>query len=204
MAIYTRFDDIPRLKYGLILADNHWSFDNWSAAGELKNPKAQYDCMTLDAIKRLPVGHFAAKGCALWHWATNPMQDQAFEVLSSLGFKFKTAGHWAKMTEKSFVLLGADQNIICGKQSFGPGYLFRCAGEPFLLGTNGNPKQQVRNVRFVIIAPAREHSRKPEKAYEEAERLFGGVPKLDLFSRQDRPGWDCFGDEVGKFEGEAA
>lgn len=204
MAIYTDFDDIPRLKYGLIMADNPWSFDNWSAAGELKNPKAHYDCMSREDIKSLPVGHLAAKDCALWLWATNPMLDQAFEVLASWGFKFKTAGHWAKMTEKSFERQGPEKNIIHGKQSFGPGYLFRCAGEPYLLGTIGSPKQRVKNVRSVIIAPAREHSRKPEKAYEEAERLFGDVPKLDLFSRQERIGWDCFGNETGKFEGEAA
>ncbi len=32
------------------------------------------------------------------------------------------------------------------------------------------------------------------------EALFDG-PYLELFSRSGRPGWDVFGDEVGKFDG---
>lgn len=204
MAVYTSFEQIPRLRYGLIMADNPWSFDNWSSAGEKKSPKAKYKCMTTEEIMSLPVSHLAAKDCALWLWATNPMLDQAFSVLTAWGFTFKTAGHWAKMTAKSFERQGPKQNVIHGKQSFGPGYLFRCAGEPYLLGTIGKPKQKSKSVRSVIIAPAREHSRKPDEAYEEAERLFGDVPKLDLFSREERPGWDCFGDEIGKFEGQVA
>jgi len=204
MVVYTRFEDIPRLKYGVIMADNPWSFDNWSKAGELKNAKAKYDCMDLDAIKALQVGHLAARDCVLWLWGTNPMLPQAFEVMAAWGFAFKTAGHWAKMTEKSYSREGPLNNIIRGKQAFGPGYWFRVAGEPYLFGTIGNPKQQVHNVRSLIIAPAREHSRKPDEAYREVERLMGDVPKLDLFSRQERPGWDSFGDEAGKFEGEAA
>ncbi|MFY0682845.1 MAG: DNA methyltransferase [Thalassovita sp.] len=203
MAVYSRFTDIPQFKYGLIMADNPWSFDNWSAAGEKKNPKSKYDCMTLEDIKALRVGDLAAKDCALWLWATNPMLPQAVEVLTAWGFTFKTAGHWAKMTQKSFEMQGPEKNIVHGKQSFGPGYLFRCAGEPYLLGTVGKPKQMFKNIRSVIIAPAREHSRKPDKAYAEAERMFGDVPKLDLFSREVRPGWDAFGNEVGKFEGAA-
>ncbi len=204
MTVYTNFDDIPQLKYGLIMADPPWSYENWSKAGEHKNASAKYSCMGLDAIASLPVGHLAAKDCALWLWATNPMVPQALEVMSAWGFTYKTGGHWAKMTSASFRILGPLMNIIQGKQSFGPGYIFRCAGEPYFVGTIGSPKQQVKNVRSVIIAPAREHSRKPEKAYEEAERLFGDVPKLDLFSRQERPGWDSFGNETSKFKGEAA
>ena len=200
MAVYTDFDQIPRLRYGLIMADNPWQFENWSKKGEAKNPSSQYKCMTMDEILSLPVGHLAAKDCAIWFWATNPMLPHALQVLSAWGFTYKTAGHWAKMTEASYKVLGPLGNIIQGKQSFGNGYLLRCAGEPYLIGTVGNPKQHSKSIRSVIIAPARDHSRKPEEAYVEAEKLFGDVPKLDLFSRQVRPGWDQFGDEVGKFE----
>lgn len=78
------------------MVDNPWSFDNWSAAGELKNPKAHYECMTLDDIKGLPVGHLAAKDCVLWLWATNPMIPQVLDELSAcqergLG---RAAGYW--------------------------------------------------------------------------------------------------------------
>ena len=49
-----------------------------------------------------------------------------------------------------------------------------------------------------IIAPRREHSRKPDGIHERIERLVAG-PYLELFARQKRPGWDVWGNEADKF-----
>lgn len=185
MTAYARFQDIPLFRYGLIMADPPWSYANWSEAGAHKNASAQYACMDLDDIAGMPVSHLAAPDCVLWLWATNPLLDKAFHVLRAWNFQFKTAGHWSKKTET-------------GKQAFGTGYVLRCAGEPFLIGTIGKPKTS-RSVRSVIEGVAREHSRKPDEAFKAAETLCGDVHRIELFSRQDRPGWDSFGDEVGKF-----
>ena len=51
----------------------------------------------------------------------------------------------------------------------------------------------------MVEGVAREHSRKPEEAFEAAEKLVPNVERIELFSRQARPGWDAFGDEVGRF-----
>lgn len=80
--------------------------------------------------------------------------------------------------------------------------MLRCAGEPFLIGTIGNPKT-AKNVRSVIEGPVREHSRKPDEAFAAAEHLCGDVFRLELFSRQERPGWDSFGNEVDRFSEKA-
>ena len=50
-----------------------------------------------------------------------------------------------------------------------------------------------------LLAPRREHSRKPEEAYGRIERLLPG-PYLELFARQSRPGWDSLGDQPGLFD----
>lgn len=189
MTAYSDISEIPLFRYGLIMADPPWLYENWSSAGEHKNATAKYQCMPLDEIKTMPIGHFASRDCVLWLWATNSMLPQAFELMMAWGFTFKTAGHWSKKTSK-------------GNQAFGTGYILRCAGEPFLIGTVGNP-QTSRNVRSVIEGPTREHSRKPDEAYAAAEQLVPGAHRLDLFSRQERPGWDCFGDETDKFQGAA-
>ena len=165
------------------MADPPWSFDNWSTAGEAKNAKAQYDCTSLDWIKGLKVANLAAPDCVLWLWATNPMLRQAIEVMDAWGFTFKTAGHWSKKTRH-------------GKQAFGTGYILRCAGEPFLIGTIGKPKC-ARNVRSVVEGPVRDHSRKPDEAFAAAEVLIPGTYRIELFSRQERAGWDVMGDQVG-------
>lgn len=184
-AVFARFDDIPLFRYGLIMADPPWTFDLRSQAGEKKAAQAQYDCMDLDALKAMRVGHLAGRDCVLWLWATNPLLPAALDLMTSWGFMFKTAGHWSKKTRN-------------GKQAFGTGYILRCAGEPFLIGTVGEPWTS-RRVRSVIEGPVRQHSRKPDEAFGAAEQLCGNVRRLELFSRQPRPGWDVFGDETGKF-----
>ncbi|WP_375553380.1 MT-A70 family methyltransferase [Roseovarius mucosus] len=183
MSAYSCIQEVPLFRYGLIMADPPWSFDNWSRAGEAKNAKAQYDCTPLDWIKALRVADLAAPDCLLWLWATNPMLPQAIEVMAAWGFTFKTAGHWSKKT-------------VNGKQAFGTGYILRCASEPFLIGTIGNPKC-ARNVRSVVEGPVREHSRKPDEAFAAAEALVPDARRIELFSRQERAGWDVMGDQIG-------
>lgn len=186
--IFNSLSEIPSSHYGLIMADPPWSFKTFSKKGHTaKGAHGQYSCMNLGDIKQMPVSEYADKDSILWLWATNPMLPQALEVMEAWGFTFKTAGHWSKKTKH-------------GKQAFGTGYLLRCAGEPFLIGTIGKPKT-ARNVRSVIEGKIREHSRKPEEAYLAAENLITGTPKLDLFSRQSRDGWDNWGDEASKFNG---
>lgn len=185
MSAFTEFDQIPLFKYDFIMADPPWDFKNYSKVGEEKNAKSQYDCMSLDDIKAMQVGALMQPNSLLWLWATNPMLPQALSVMDAWGFTFKTAGTWAKMTKK-------------GNQHFGTGYVLRSACEPFLIGTIGKVETS-RSVRSCIMAPVREHSRKPEKAFEQAERLMPNATRLELFSRQERPRWDVFGNEVGKF-----
>lgn len=185
MTAYSDISQVPLFRYGLIMADPPWVYENWSEKGEGKNAAQQYDLMDLEAIKAMRVGDIAAKDCILWLWATNPLLPQAFEVMRAWGFQFKTAGHWSKKTSK-------------GNQAFGTGYILRCAGEPFLIGTMGNP-WTAKNVRSVIEGPVREHSRKPDEAFAAAESLAGEVPRIEVFSRQERFGWDVMGNEVGKF-----
>lgn len=180
------FGNLRMFHYGLIMADPPWDFRTYSQEGQKKGPASHYSVMSIDQIKHLPVGHLAGGNCVLWLWATHPMIDQQIEVCRAWGFRFVTSGVWIKRT-------------VNGKLNFGTGYRLRCASEPFLIATNGNP-DTANDVRTVIEGPIRGHSRKPDEAFAIAERLVGNVAKVELFSRQSRPGWDCWGDEAGKFD----
>lgn len=173
--------------YGLIMADPPWAFVTRSERGITpKGAGGQYALMPLEAIRALPVERLAARDCLLWLWATNPMLPDALGVLAAWGFTFKTHGAWVKR--------GAS-----GALAFGTGYILRSAHETFLIGTRGAPRC-TRAVRSVVEAPRREHSRKPAEAFAAAEALLPGVARLELFSRESRPGWDAWGDEAGKFD----
>jgi len=181
------FQDLPRHTFGVILADPPWRFRTWNETNQTKSASNHYQLMTLDEIKAMPVRDLAAKDCALVLWATQSMLDQALDVMDTWGFKYKTAGAWAK------------QSLSGNSLAFGTGYLFRCAAEFFIVGSCGSPKSQAKDVRNLIVAPNREHSRKPTEMYEILEKMFPSVPKVELFAREPREGWYPWGNQTGKF-----
>jgi N6-adenosine-specific RNA methylase IME4 len=67
-----------------------------------------------------------------------------------------------------------------------------------LIATRGNPPLPPHETvaRSVIRGGRREHSRKPEESYHIIERYYPDLPKLELFARHARPGWDAWGNEV--------
>jgi N6-adenosine-specific RNA methylase IME4 len=177
----------PHGGFRCCLVDPPWAFSNWSAKGEVKNPKAHYACMELADIKALPVAELMAQDSALFMWATWPMLPQALELLAAWGMTYKTGGAWGKQSRTG--------NAI----NFGTGYVFRSASEPLIVGTRGKPTWLSRSVRNLWLAPVREHSRKPSQVLDDIERLTPG-PRLELFARETREGWTPFGLEVGKFD----
>lgn len=176
--------------YGLIMADPPWRFETYSDLGRGKSAEQHYSTMTLDDIAALPIADLAAPDCLLWLWATAPMLHVQIGLLDRWGFKFKTSGTWVKTTTH-------------GKIAFGTGYILRNAHEPFLIATRGKPAC-TRSVRSVVMAQTTGHSRKPAAAFAAAEALLPGVRRVELFSRQNRPGWDAWGDQTGLFDEVAA
>jgi N6-adenosine-specific RNA methylase IME4 len=172
----------------VILCDPPWRFTVYKE-GSPKLPQAQYKCMSLEDLieYRGMFEHLLADDCVLVMWTTWPMlaAGQAHKVMEGWGFTPKTGGSWQKTTKH-------------GKMGFGTGYIYRGSTEPWLLGTRGHPKVKSKSVRNGIIAPLREHSRKPDQMHQDLEKLFAG-PFMELFARSYRPGWLCIGDEVGKF-----
>ena len=183
------FGQLRPAQYRVILADPPWTFRTWSDKGLGKSAQRHYACAGPEALRALPVRELAhPEGCTLALWATAPLLPDAVATLEAWGFAFKTAGAWAKRSRTG------------AAWAFGTGYLLRSAAEFFLLGTLGRPRQRVRNVRNLIVAPVREHSRKPAAMHAALEAMFEG-PCAELFARGPaRPGWDLWGDEVGKFE----
>lgn len=183
------FGALEPWSYDLIMADPPWRFALWSEKGEGKSPQAHYATMPLDDIAALPVADLGRDNCLLILWATAPMLPQQLEVMARWGFAYVTMGFWRKTT-------------VNDKDAFGGGYVLRSAGEPFLIGKRGEPALGSKSIRNVISGQVREHSRKPEAAYAAFQQLMPQAKRLDLFSRQSRPGWDAWGNETGKFDGE--
>lgn len=189
------FEGLPRKHYGAILADPPWRFETWGdQSNAATHVDRHYSTMSIEDIRALPVGNLAAHDSVLFVWVTWPNLLNALSVVGAWDFKFKTCAFcWAKAHAGQLEMF--EQAI---PDQIGTGYWTRANTEPCLLATRGNPKRLNADVRQAIIAPRREHSRKPDGIHERIERLVAG-PYLELFARQRRPGWDCWGNEVDKF-----
>ena len=187
MLAFERIEDIPRGVYQILVADPPWRFKTYSEKGKLKkSAERHYSTMDLLEIGRLPVAELAAPDCALFLWATAPMLREALWLMEKWNFEYKSNLVWGKTTRH-------------GRIAFGTGYRIRNSHEMLTLGVRGNPKN-TKTERSLIMAQVREHSQKPEESYSLIERWLPGARRLDLFGRTRRPGWDIFGDQIGKFD----
>jgi N6-adenosine-specific RNA methylase IME4 len=92
-----------------------------------------------------------------------------------------------------------------GLTHFGMGNGTRASTESVMIMYNGSlsrliKSKSIRNI-FEAKMPVDEnnkyiHSAKPDESFEIIDKLCGNVPRLEMFSRKERQGWDCFGDEV--------
>lgn len=196
------FADLARNHYGAILADPPWDWRSWGRSRGLTNGNTatsrevcrHYDLMDASSIGLLPVSDLCAPDAILFMWATWPMMPEALEVIKAWGFTYKTcAFDWMKAnnTQPSFFQEEVPAQV-------GMGYWTRSNTEPCLLATRGKPKRLNADVRQGIIAPRREHSRKPDGVHDRVQRLVAG-PYLELFARQKRPNWDVWGNQTDKF-----
>lgn len=174
-------------KYNIIYADPPWQYNkrnnhNTKFGGGVHS---HYPTMTMAKIEQLPIQQIADDNCALFLWTTFPYLDKQIKLFEKWGFTYKTLGFsWIKT------------NLKNGKPFFGVGYYAKSNCEVCLLGVKGKMKPVSNLVSSCIIAPKREHSRKPEEARKRIVELFGDIPRIELFARRYADGWDCWGNEV--------
>jgi N6-adenosine-specific RNA methylase IME4 len=177
------FAGLPRSYAGALLIDPPWLDKTWSPKGRGKSVDRYYQPRTLEWHMALPITSLCKPDCSLTMWFPQAMTDQALILMAAWGFIYKTQGAWAKQSKTG------------RKWQFGTGRILRSAAEFYLIGTRGNPQRQSRSIRNLIVAPVREHSRKPERIYEDIEELWLG-PYVELFARYPRDGWLQWGDQL--------
>lgn len=220
--------DLPQGHYRVGLIDPPWKFLTYSAKGLGKSPDRHYETMTVDAIKAMPVRELFTKDAAIFVWVIDSHVEIAMDILKHWSFKYRTVGfYWAKTTAdgKGFPMgtgkwtranpehaLEAYPEQLCDaghcqwaedvgmpEAVCGKGCIYEQQdAERCMLYARGKANRKGGGVPRLIVSPRREHSRKPDEIYDRIEALLDG-PYLEMFSRNDRPGWDCWGDEAGAF-----
>lgn len=187
---------LPAEHYRCILADPPWHFKSNSRAKPGRNPLAHYDCLSLEDIAAFPVKQFAAPDSWLFFWITGPFLARGahLPIFRAWGFEPSGMGFvWIKLNPKAPQMIFMPHDVATG-----PGFTTRKNAEFVVLGRRGQPQRLSKAIHEVILAPRRQHSRKPDEAHERIERFCEG-PRLELFGRQQRPGWTVVGNQADKF-----
>lgn len=179
-------------KYNVIYADPPWAHEKDYVRKKTtkKGPIVHYDTMRLTDINNLPIKNLISDNCLLFLWTVDMLIPEAIKTIENWGFKYKTVGfYWVKQNFKS--------------DSFftGMGMWTRSNPEICLLGIKGKPIRKSASIKKLIIERRREHSRKPECVRNYIEELVDG-PYLELFARETKQGWDCWGNQINKFDKE--
>jgi N6-adenosine-specific RNA methylase IME4 len=186
------FDSLEALiwkerKYRGILIDPPWLLDDSDNTGKGGSSAPHYPSMSLLDIERLPIAQVAANEAFVFLWSSAGMLEDAMRILRVWGFPYKTNLTWDK-------LVGP-----------GNGYYYRMIHEHLLLGVApGAPRHFIdRSIESMLRwkRPGK-HSEKPEEVHRVVERAIDG-PYVELFARRhvNRPGWDCFGNQLAPREG---
>lgn len=174
------------MKYKLILADPAWTYRDKCNSGD-RGAGHKYDLMSLTDLKRLPVWDLADENCLLAMWWVAPMPEQALELLKAWGFRLHNmcGFTWAKTYPKA-----------TDKFAIGMGHLTRANTENMLFAVKGKMLERFdASIPQIQVFPRMAHSAKPPQFRDLLVKLVGDVPRIELFSRGNAPGWDAWGNE---------
>ncbi len=140
----------------------------------------------------------------MYMWTVNSFQAgahqgifPAIDVVEKLGFKPISLIPWVKSNVGSPTPYGMRYTEMCifaVRYDKGKGKRTRYSGTPELESVpNG---KGLCSSKDYIIAPRRQHSRKPEEFYSYVEERSKG-PYLEMYARTTRPGWKDVGNQVG-------
>jgi len=172
----------PNKKYQIIYADPPWEYgDKLQHHGG--SAESHYNTMNLDDICSLPINSITDENCVLIMWATWPLLPEALRVVSSWGFTYKTCG---------FVWVKTYSN---GKKVLGMGNDTRGNTEFCVLAKKGKPKRIDASISQYIESQLKDHSKKPDEVRKRIVRLYGDLPRIELFARTKIHGWDVWGND---------
>lgn len=176
--------------YRCFLADPPW---NERGGGKIKRgAQRHYNLIKktsdiIDVMKACPLLDLADDAHG-YVWVTNNFLKAGIEVLEAMGFSYVS-------------------NVVWAKKQYGIGRYFRGKHEILLFGVRGNgfdprvmSKRRDLPSCLVVDHPRKEkgtriHSKKPDAFYELIEARTHG-PRLEMFARSGREGWDSFGDQL--------
>jgi N6-adenosine-specific RNA methylase IME4 len=173
--------ELPDAKFRVIYADPPWSYNDKADAGSVQSGGAEqhYPSMTLDELCAMKVAEICEPNAVLFLWTTSPLLEDAFAVIRSWGFTYKSSFVW-------------------DKHAHNRGHYNSVRHEFLLLAVRGSCPPDVPKLFDSVQKTGRtDHSEKPGVFRIIIETLYPHGKRLELFHRGEPiEGWAAWGNEA--------
>lgn len=167
-------------KFRVIYADPAWSYNDKQDTPQLGGAAKHYDTMSVAEICKLPINEISEKDSVLFLWVTSPLLEDAFTVIKSWGFKYKTSFVWDKVKHNM-------------------GHYNSVRHELLLIATKGSctPDNKTLYDSVQSIERNDNHSEKPIEFLNIIDDLYNYGNKLEMFCRNiKKENWYGWGNEL--------
>ena len=176
-------------KYQLIVADPPWNQSKGGKKAVRENSSGKpldYPVCSMDEIKEhLKVAsELTSENSILFLWTIDKYLFDAEQIAKELGYKLHARMIWNKVNG-----IPAAFTVRYGHEYF----LFMYKGKLIPVATEERGK-----IHTVFTEKATKHSKKPEESFRIINRLYPQLAKLELYAREERQGYDCWGNEVSE------
>lgn len=173
--------------YDVLYADPPWQQAKGGRKAKRPNSSGtalDYPVATLDTIKAhlQTASGLTERDSVLFLWTIDKYLFQAQQIAEELGYKLHARMIWNKVTgiPAAFTVRFGHEYLL---------YMYKGKLLPVCKSERGK-------IHTVFTEHVKRHSQKPEEAYRIIERLYPDARKLELYARNTRDGWDCWGNEV--------
>lgn len=174
-------------KYRTILIDPPWDI-KFIKREVRPNQKLSYNgTMDIEEIKALPISTLAADECDLFLWTTQTYLPYSFDILKVWGFNYHITLTWDKRD-------GLTQFGFHRRTEF---CLYAYKGKLGIQKEGQAIPSKIEDIPDLFEEKSKMHSRKPQILYKYIE-MKTKPPRLELFARSKRAGWDVWGNQAPK------
>lgn len=174
-------------KYDLIYADPPWKQSKGGKKNVRKNSSGKpldYQTISLEEIEEhlRQATTLTSENSIMFLWTIDKYLFEAQKIAEKLGYKLHARMIWNKVNgiPAAFTIRYGHEYLL---------YMYKGKLLPI-------EKQERGKIHSVFTEKVKKHSQKPEIAYEIIERLYPNTNKLEMYARNMRENWDCWGNEV--------
>ena len=190
------------MRYATVVADPPWQYSDRGGPSSSKEHRPnssgtlggtcsshnRYGSMSMRELEQIPVPEWADQNSHLYLWTTNAFISEAHSLAKAWDFEPKTVLTWGKVKPD-------------GSASMKMGHYYRGATEHVIFCVRGRLKLIGDATRpTLFLSPRLGHSVKPDWFYSLVEEQSPG-PRLEMFARRSREGWDGWGDQYSQSSG---